>query len=140
MTAAVGVQGRFQWKALLGTPAGMFMNKIETSNSAAAQQPQDFVDMFSTVTGQLGQEIGISGLGEFRYFGQYRLLKLRCDGCGITGNPVNGRSQDRTARDAAEGFVERVEVVVGHSPIVERVHNQMPPKQDEMPDGGAPNW
>src|SRR6266403_2368115 len=114
MTAAVGVQRRLQWKALLGTPAVMFMNKIETSNSAATQQPHYFVDMFSAMTGQLGQEIGISGLGEFRYFGQYRLLKLRRDGRGITGNPVKGRGQDRTARDATEGFVERVEVVVGH--------------------------
>jgi hypothetical protein len=92
----------------------MFMNKIETPNTAAAQQPHDFVDMFSTVSGELRQEIGISGLGEFRYFGKYRLLKLRRDDGGIVGNPVNGRSQDRAARDAPEGLVERVDVVVGH--------------------------
>jgi hypothetical protein len=115
VTTAVGMQRRFQWKALLGTPASMFMNKVEPSNTAPAQQPHDFGHVFPAVTGEFGQEVGISRLGEFGYFGKYRLLKLRRDGCGIVGDPVNGRSQDRTAGDAPEGVVERIGVVVGHS-------------------------
>jgi len=42
--------------------------------------------MFSTVTGELGQKIGISGLGKFWYLGKYRLLELRRDGSGMVGN------------------------------------------------------
>ncbi|HWS69423.1 MAG TPA: hypothetical protein VN325_42200 [Steroidobacteraceae bacterium] len=123
VTTAVGMQRRFQRKALLGTPASMFMNKIETSNTAATQQSHDFVHMFSTVTGELGQKIGISGLGKFWYLGKYRLLELRRDGSGMVGNPVNGCGQDRTARDAPESVVERVDVVVGHGSIVENLQS-----------------
>jgi hypothetical protein len=115
VATAVGVQRRLQWKALLGTPAGMFMNKVEPSNAAATQQPHDFGHVFTTVTGEFGQEVGISRPGEFGYFGKYRLLKLRRDGCGIVGDPVNGRSQGGTAGDHPEGVVERVDIVVGHS-------------------------
>src|ERR1039457_3959420 len=68
VTAAIGMQCRFQWKALLGTPASVLMNKIETPKTAATQQSYDFVDMFSAVVSKLGQEIGIPGLGEFWYF------------------------------------------------------------------------
>ncbi len=100
MAAAIGMQCRFQRKALFGAVLRVGLDESEISSLAPFKQAADFRDVGEGMLAELRQNVRVAGGPERRNFRQHRLAK--CSTCVLHG----GLERRRGARNDA-GFREQ---------------------------------
>jgi len=103
VSASVGLQDGIERKFLLGASAGMCGDESQIAGQPAGEQVAYFLDMKGEVLLKLGENVGVGGGREGRYFLYYDLTEFAADCLAAFSKPARHHWNDPGCSEGSNG-------------------------------------
>jgi len=107
VTAAVGMQDRFEREFLSGTPGGMGRDELEIAVGTAGEKASNLLDMRLCVPLEFRQHVGVAGRGKSRDFFEDGFLEALERRFMLSVERRTRRGDDPDCLQGREGLAQR---------------------------------